>query len=36
MALVLATNTLHAYNHWGGASAYAHVEDLMSRRATLA
>ena len=33
--LVLTTNTLHAYNYWGGASAYAHVEDLMARRATL-
>jgi hypothetical protein len=35
MVLVLTTNTLHAYNYWGGASAYAHVESLMSRRATL-
>jgi len=34
--LVLATNTLHAYNYWGGASAYANVEALMSRRANLA
>ncbi len=33
--LALTTNTLHAYNYWGGASAYAHVEDLMARRATL-
>ncbi len=33
--LVLTTNTLHAYNYWGGASAYADVEALMSRRATL-
>ena len=36
LVLVLTTNTLHAYNSWGGASAYAHVEDLMARRATLA
>ena len=34
--LVLATNTLHAYNAWGGANAYADVEALMSRRAGLA
>jgi hypothetical protein len=33
--LVLATNTLFAYNYWGGASAYAHVESLMAREATL-
>ena len=33
--LVLATNTLHAYNYWGGASAYADVEALLDRRATL-
>ncbi len=33
--LVLTTNTLQAYNAWGGASAYADVEALMSRRATL-
>jgi hypothetical protein len=34
--LVLTTNTLHAYNYWGGASAYADVEALMARRANLA
>jgi hypothetical protein len=34
--LVLATNTLAAYNYWGGASAYAHVESLMARQANLA
>jgi hypothetical protein len=34
--LVLATNTLHAYNSWGGASAYCDVEALMSGRAKLA
>ena len=33
--LVLATNTLHAYNYWGGASAYCDVEALMSGRAKL-
>ncbi|HZC15709.1 MAG TPA: N,N-dimethylformamidase beta subunit family domain-containing protein [Caulobacteraceae bacterium] len=33
--LVLATNTLAAYNYWGGASAYAHVESLMARQASL-
>jgi hypothetical protein len=36
MVLVLTTNTWHAYNYWGGASAYCHVESLMARRATLA
>ncbi|THD61296.1 DUF4350 domain-containing protein [Phenylobacterium sp.] len=36
MVLVLTTNTLHAYNYWGGASAYCDVEALMSRRANLA
>ena len=35
MVLVLTTNTLHAYNYWGGASAYCDVEALMSRRAGL-
>jgi hypothetical protein len=35
MVLVLSTNTLHAYNYWGGASAYCHVESLMRREATL-
>jgi len=34
--LVLATNTLAAYNYWGGASAYAHVESLMARATNLA
>lgn len=33
--LVLATNTLHAYNYWGGASAYCDVGALMSGRAKL-
>ena len=33
--LVLATNTLHAYNYWGGASAYCDVKALMSRRLAL-
>ena len=36
MVIVLTTNTLHAYNYWGGASAYCDVEALMSRRASLA
>jgi hypothetical protein len=36
MALVLSTNTLHAYNYWGGASAYCHVESLMRREKPLA
>jgi hypothetical protein len=35
LALVLTTNTLHAYNYWGGRSAYCDVEALMSRRSTL-
>jgi hypothetical protein len=35
MVLVLATNTLHAYNYWGGRSAYCDVGALMSRRAAL-
>ena len=35
MVLVLTTNTLHAYNSWGGRSAYCDVEALMSRRARL-
>jgi hypothetical protein len=34
--LVLSTNTLAAYNYWGGASAYAHVESLMARETNLA
>jgi len=33
--LVLTTNTLHAYNYWGGASAYCDVVSLMSRRKSL-
>ena len=35
MVLVLTTNTLHAYNYWGGRSAYCDVDALMSRRAAL-
>jgi hypothetical protein len=35
MVLVLTTNTMHAYNSWGGRSAYCDVEALMSRRARL-
>jgi hypothetical protein len=35
MVLVLTTNTLHAYNSWGGRSAYCDVEALMSRRLRL-
>ncbi len=34
-AFVLATNTYHAYNWWGGANAYADVTALMSRRTDL-
>jgi len=34
-AFILATNTYHAYNHWGGANAYCDVAALMSRRADL-
>lgn len=30
LALVLATNTYHAYNWWGGANAYSHVTKLMT------
>jgi hypothetical protein len=33
--LVLATNTLHAYNYFGGANAYCDVAALMSRRLPL-
>ena len=33
--LVLATNTLFAYNYWGGRSAYCDVGALMSRRLAL-
>lgn len=35
MALVLATNTLHAYNYWGGRNAYCDVGALMARRKPL-
>lgn len=35
MVMVLTTNTLNAYNYWGGASAYCDVGALMSRRASL-
>lgn len=35
-AFALATNTYHAYNHWGGANAYCDVAALMTRRADLA
>ncbi len=35
-ALVLTTNTYHAYNWWGGANAYADVTGLMARRVKLA
>jgi hypothetical protein len=34
--LVLATNTYHAYNYWGGANAYCDVTRLMSGQAPLA
>ena len=34
-AFVLATNTMHAYNWWGGANAYCDVTALMDRRADL-
>ncbi len=33
--LIMATNTLHAYNYWGGRSAYCDVEALMTRRKSL-
>jgi hypothetical protein len=35
-AFVLATNTYHAYNWWGGANAYCDVTSLMARKAPLA
>src|SRR5688500_1159740 len=35
-AFVLATNTYHAYNYFGGANAYCDVAGLMSRRKKLA
>jgi hypothetical protein len=31
-AIVLATNTYHSYNYWGGANAYCDVAGLMSGR----
>jgi len=34
-AFVLATNTYHSYNYWGGSSAYADVTSLMARTKTL-
>jgi len=34
-AFVLATNTYHAYNYFGGANAYCDVAGLMSRRKKL-
>jgi hypothetical protein len=34
-ALVLATNTYHAYNWWGGANAYCDVTRLMNERMPL-
>jgi hypothetical protein len=34
-ALVLSTNTYHAYNWWGGANAYCDVTSLMARTADL-
>jgi N,N-dimethylformamidase beta subunit-like protein len=34
-ALILATNTYHAYNWWGGANAYCDVTKLMAREQTL-
>jgi hypothetical protein len=33
--LILSTNTLQAYNYWGGRSAYCDVGALMSRRLAL-
>ncbi len=35
-ALVLSTNTYHAYNWWGGANAYCDVTSLMTARIPLA
>ena len=35
-AFVLATNTYHAYNWWGGANAYCDVTSLMARKMPLA
>ena len=34
-ALILSTNTYHAYNWWGGANAYCDVRALMAREKTL-
>ena len=34
-ALILSTNTYHAYNWWGGANAYCDVTSLMSRAKAL-
>jgi hypothetical protein len=34
-AFVLATNTYHAYNWWGGANAYCDVTSLMAREKAL-
>src|SRR5215472_12518216 len=34
-ALILSTNTYHAYNWWGGANAYCDVTSLMSRTKAL-
>ena len=36
IVLVLTTNTIQAYNYWGGANAYCDVDALMSGRAELA
>ena len=29
-AIIVSTNTYFAYNYWGGANAYAHVESMMA------
>lgn len=34
IALILATNTYHAYNWWGGANNYSHVTKLMTGQAS--
>ncbi|MFC6197672.1 N,N-dimethylformamidase beta subunit family domain-containing protein [Ponticaulis profundi] len=34
IAIILATNTYHAYNYWGGANAYSHVTKLMKGQAS--
>ncbi len=36
LALILSTNTYHAYNWWGGANSYCDVTGLMARELTLA